>query len=272
MKAIIKDLSKYPVPTSLLDDKRQATFKLSKDLKSYLSKNDDYKTEDVFKKLKTIYNNKCAFCEGELLDNAKHIEHYRPKNKDERRISCCANTSYFWLAFSWDNLLLACGACNSSKGSCFDIQGTRVDYHEKYINYQLDNLQTIIKELDIIEKPLLVNPEQEDQQFFDKNLIFTTTGKILSRNMRLRYTIRVCNLNRKELIELRLKLINNLRNKIRRRKTDYSLGLIDIKTYVRDIALLHKDLQDELNNNPLFSALYKYADLHFDKFIKMIEK
>ncbi len=269
MKAIKKET---PVPISLTDNKRKETFNSNKELRLFPVNNTEYKTNDIYENLKTIYDNKCAFCQDTLLNSPKHIEHYRPKNKDERRVNCCANTSYFWLAFSWDNLLLACGSCNSSKGSCFDIEGTRADYEDKYRNYPLDELQNIIKELDIVEKPLLVNPEQEEQFFFDNNLIFTIAGKILSKNMRLRYTIRICNLNRNELIELRLKLINNLRNKIRRRKTDYSLRLIDTKTYARDIALLHKDLQDELNNNPYFSALYRYADLHFDIFTKIIKK
>ena len=267
MRTIKKNIQNIPI--SLLDNKRKATFNLIKDLKRYPNDNKDYKTAEIFKQLKTIYNNKCAFCEDTLLNSPNHIEHYRPKNKNERIKKCYADTSYFWLSFSWDNLLLTCGSCNSSKGTCFNIQGTKANYEQKYINYSLDNLQNIIKELDSIEKPLLVNPEQEEQMFFDENLIFTISGKILSKNMRLRYTIRICNLNRNGLIKLRLKLINSLRDRIRRRKADYWLSG-DKKAYIRDIALIHKDWQDMIMNNPKFSALYKYFDKYFNEFIKTI--
>lgn len=44
---------------------------------------------------------KCAFCE-KREEQAKYrdVEHYRPKNR------------YWWLAWSWDNLLFACFECN----------------------------------------------------------------------------------------------------------------------------------------------------------------
>ncbi len=268
MKAINKGAT---IPKSLIDSKRTEIFNSNKELKLFPANNTDYKTNDVFKQLKIIYNCKCAFCEYTLLNSPKHIDHYRPKNKDDRRENCCADMSYFWLAFSWDNLLLACNSCNSSKGSCFDIEGTRADYEEKYKNYSLDELQNIIKELDTTEKPLLVNPEQEDQSFFDNHLKFNYEGKISSDNKRLNYTIRVCNLNREELVTLRLELINDLRNTIRRRKADYKIGLTDSANFCRNIALLHKDWQEKLLSNPKFSALYKYFDNNFGDFIKTIE-
>jgi len=268
MKAIKKET---PIPQSLTDNRRKETFNSNKVLRLFPANNTEYKTNDVYENLKIIYDNKCAFCQDTLLNSPKHIEHYRPKNKNVDWKKCCANTSYFWLAFSWDNLLLACGSCNSSKGSCFDIDGTRADYNNKYKNYSLDELQSIIKELDIVEKPLLVNPEQEEQYFFDEHLIFTCSGKILSNNIRLRYTIRICNLNRDELVKLRLELINDLKNAIRERKTKYSLEHKDIKVYSRDIALLRLDWQNKLKTNPKFSALYKYFDKFFKEFIKTIE-
>ncbi len=266
-------------PATLTDTKRQETFNSLKKEKLFPAHNTDYKTDDVYEQLKLIYDCKCAFCQDTLLNSPKHIEHYRSKNKDERRKNCCADTSYFWLAFSWDNLLLACTSCNSSKGSCFDILGTRADYENKYKKYSLSDLQNIIKELDSTEKPLLVNPEQEEQSFFDHNLIFKVTdkrsgkslGKILSKNMRLRYTIRICNLNRDELIQLRLLIINDLRNAIRERKTKYMLEHKDKKKYSEDIALLRKDLQNKLLTKPQFSALYSYFDCHFMAFVKTIE-
>lgn len=56
---------------------------------------------DVQKILKELYHEKCAFCEQKAEVLA--VEHFRPKS------------IYYWLAYSWDNLLLACQKCNSHK-------------------------------------------------------------------------------------------------------------------------------------------------------------
>lgn len=71
--------------------------------------NSRYKQDDVKKALQTQYKNKCAFCEqySERWD----VEHYRPK------------TIYYWLAYSWDNLLYACPTCNQDyKKAKFDLK------------------------------------------------------------------------------------------------------------------------------------------------------
>src|SRR5690606_33652023 len=65
------------------------------------SNNDRYKLDDVKAALKSIYHNKCAFCEQRV--EMTHVEHYRPK------------AIYYWLAYSWDNLLIACHHCNANK-------------------------------------------------------------------------------------------------------------------------------------------------------------
>ncbi len=63
--------------------------------------NERYKYEDIKEKLINIYNDKCAYCESK--ERRLQVEHFRPKSK------------YYWLAYSWDNLLLSCSACNSKK-------------------------------------------------------------------------------------------------------------------------------------------------------------
>jgi hypothetical protein len=268
MKAITKDMTK--IPACLADETRQTAFLQNKKNEDYTASN-EYKTLEILKDLIGIYGTKCAFCEDSLLNSPKHIEHYRPKKKNKKTKKCCADTSYFWLAFSWDNLLLACGSCNSGKGSCFDIAGDRADYEKVYKTSILSNLQNIITDLDAIEKPLLVNPEQETQSFFDENLIFELKNKesahISSENERLSYTIRICKLNRKELVEKRLLVLNNLKNAINRRKNDYSLHK-DRAKYVRDIALLKQDFQEKLKHNPAFSALRNFILQHFLELIK----
>lgn len=62
-----------------------------------------------------MFGGKCAYCESQITHvSYSHIEHYRPKAKYPRH------------AFHWQNLLLACGVCNSSKykGDRFPLAST----------------------------------------------------------------------------------------------------------------------------------------------------
>ena len=67
---------------------------------------------------------KCPYCEMLIRPTGQPIEHFRPKhhaiqangNKDCGR--------YWWLAWTWENLLLACSTCNASnrKGNHFPLE------------------------------------------------------------------------------------------------------------------------------------------------------
>ena len=72
-----------------------------------------YKIVDIKSALEAIHNHKCAYCE--FYDQVLHVEHYRPKN------------GYHWLAYSWDNLLLACQKCNGHKKDQFGLSGVKVN-------------------------------------------------------------------------------------------------------------------------------------------------
>lgn len=63
-----------------------------------------YRHVQIQKALKAMLHGKCAYCESKIehISDA-HIEHYKPKSRFPE------------LAFDWDNLLLACGKCNSTK-------------------------------------------------------------------------------------------------------------------------------------------------------------
>ncbi len=58
----------------------------------------------------SVFHKKCAFCESAMSHvSAAHIDHYRPKG-DKR---------FVHLMFQWDNWLISCGSCNTSKGGAF---------------------------------------------------------------------------------------------------------------------------------------------------------
>lgn len=92
------------IPDILKNETRENIFNANIKAGKYIDKSNLYKTSSVQKELTKIYYFKCAYCEKKLLDTDLHIEHYRPKSV------------YYWLAYSWDNLLLSCGQCNRKKG------------------------------------------------------------------------------------------------------------------------------------------------------------
>jgi uncharacterized protein (TIGR02646 family) len=69
-----------------------------------------YRHREIQATLNRMFHGKCAYCESKIEHvSDAHIEHYRPKSR------------FLHLTFDWDNLLLACGKCNSTafKGDHF---------------------------------------------------------------------------------------------------------------------------------------------------------
>lgn len=82
-------------------------------------------------------HNKCAYCERMKNGDYGAVEHFRPKG------------TYYWLAYTWDNLLFSCSECNSSyKRDHFPL---------------LDETARNIAQQDISrEEPALLNPYADD--------------------------------------------------------------------------------------------------------------
>lgn len=71
---------------------------------------------------------KCAYCEAPTGEEEQPVEHFRPKDGAQRDPDDPASTDptrYWWLAWSWENLLFACTTCNgrSHKGNHFPLAG-----------------------------------------------------------------------------------------------------------------------------------------------------
>lgn len=67
----------------------------------------EFVKDDLFR----MQHNKCCYCET-ILESAKYhdVEHYRPK------------ATYWWLTWTWENLLFACFECNRTcKGDQFPL-------------------------------------------------------------------------------------------------------------------------------------------------------
>jgi len=167
--------------------------------------NSRYKQDDVKEALQIQYKNKCAFCEqyAERWD----VEHYRPK------------AIYYWLAYSWDNLLYACPTCNQDyKKEKFKLSAgnNRVAYNAT----DLPQIHQLCQTYNTAENPKLLHPEYDNAEPL---LTFDENGKISSTNIRAKYTIRTCGLDRKRLNERRRdEVIDNLIEQINDTILEYS--------------------------------------------------
>jgi uncharacterized protein (TIGR02646 family) len=65
---------------------------------------------------------KCCYCESRLQDERwEHVEHFRPKAEVQREQGGQQADGYWWLAWTWNNLLFACQRCNHAKGTFFPL-------------------------------------------------------------------------------------------------------------------------------------------------------
>jgi uncharacterized protein (TIGR02646 family) len=237
------------IPIILKSQNRKDAFDKNISSSQYSDDKNLYKVVSVQKKLKDIYHLKCAYCEQKLLDAPKHIEHYRPKN------------TYYWLAYSWDNLLLSCGSCNSSKGIKFQIKKTIVAYtHESF-----EDIHNFGNSYDTIEEPMVVNPEKEDVL---SKLIFNKEGNISSLDDRVIYTINeVCNLNREELIQKRVSILNDFISSVN--------GYIflmenenELKNNVKLFIPIVKDFKNKCNKTEEFYSFRYFILNHIEIFFE----
>lgn len=72
-----------------------------------------YNSDIVRDTLEGVQKNKCCYCETKSTRSNNDVEHFRPKaaySSDYKGVS--KYPGYFWLAYDWDNLFLACQVCN----------------------------------------------------------------------------------------------------------------------------------------------------------------
>ena len=102
-----------------------------------------YGSTSVREVLERLQHDKCCYCERKT---SGRIDHFRPKGAvRQSHKSNRVYPGYYWLAYQWNNLVLACEDCNLKKSDCFPLEdpGQRARNH-------LDPLD--------LEAPLLLNP------------------------------------------------------------------------------------------------------------------
>ena len=94
-----------------------------------------YASKTVKAALKACHHGKCCYCETVInVPYADaHVEHWRPKlSSRQARKQKSIWPGYYWLAYSWENLLLSCAFCNrDNKRDLFPLKnpGARALHH-----------------------------------------------------------------------------------------------------------------------------------------------
>lgn len=199
---------------------------------------DRYKLDDIRDALIAIYKHKCAYCEQKM--ERYNVEHYRPKK------------IYYWLAFSWDNLIMACPTCNGFKGLHFELGPgrNRVIFDNTETNIRLINCSS--SGYDTIEEPKMVNPEVTNPNGLIR---FQMSGIIESDNDRFKYTIEKCKIDRKYLNDDRRKILDVFKRDMRSAmlEPDPNIRIIQINT------IITKFINDSQDDELPFLAFRRFA-------------
>jgi len=157
------------------------------------------------------FHDKCAYCESKGRSVAAFdYDHFRPKGNAGDINGTISKLHYTWLMYSWDNLYLACPICNRNKANKFPVLKNRYK-----IPIKLERLEYDRKTLNEIEFQLFFDPkDQNPEQYFyysDEGHIEVLPLINEFQNERCTYTIDALDLNRKELVERRLQVIQQLK-------------------------------------------------------------
>lgn len=211
---------------------------------------------------------KCCYCEKKVTKSFNDVEHYRPKACADRRPGCTDRHGYWWLAFTWDNLLLSCPTCNrSAKNDQFPL------------NHGSISLQPETPPPGN-ESPLLIDPGASINPVEHIQFVLETVGPIGSpqywwarprnRSMLGGMTINVCKLNTSDHLELRNDHVANIvkpqlkglnvalataRREAVKREYDRALQMITAKNIYA--ALTYDALRSNIPDSKLQTILHK---------------
>ncbi|REC99026.1 hypothetical protein [Ectopseudomonas oleovorans] len=186
----------------------------------------EYKDFDVQHGLRELFKNKCAYCEGELLDDVE-VEHFRPKGGVTEDP---AHHGYWWLAHTWSNLLPSCGHCNKRRRQHIATESMTEDEllalqakkpkisYGKMNQFPIAGTRATYSAPDLApEQPYLINPCEEDPELFFEwstrghySIVVANAADPNSSARALR-NISVFGLNRLRLVQSRTIRLNELR-------------------------------------------------------------
>ncbi len=215
------------------------------------------------------YNNKCAICERNRGTELQ-VDHYRPKKPRLRGDHRYRQSGYFWLAYTWANLIPLCSKCNQKKSNKFPLKYWPDDDRvATYLNsdgmLNLDAYSPVW--LHEREAPLLINPEIDEKP--GKHFEYDSKGKIIGRTPEGIETINVCALNRRDLRRERKAIIIGYVSEIKEAIVEYkSSQELGKKAELRGaLKGVYRRICKGLNFDQPFSHLHGNIFNYFDKII-----
>jgi AAA domain, putative AbiEii toxin, Type IV TA system len=140
---------------------------------------DDKRIPELLDSLEYLFHKKCAYCESYLgPDLPLEVDRFRPprevtgltkwtKGRPVETLGGRMPDGYWWLAYEWENLYLACSECCSSKLTQFPILGHRSKPHSTGRAL-------------LLEDPLLVDPCFDNPHLY---LRFRSDGLVEGRTV-----------------------------------------------------------------------------------------
>lgn len=146
--------------------------------------------------LRTVFRDKCAYCEAAVRTSDGEVDHFRPKGGAVNLNGEKSPEHYWWLAYEWENLYLACRECVVAKGNKFPVKGRRAEIDTDWAEIEL-------------EKAILLDPCADEPE---KHLVFSDEGIVTGATERGEVTIDILSLNRSSLVGPRAAEIKSLQN------------------------------------------------------------
>lgn len=170
--------------------------------------------------LTQLFRGKCGYCESLIPEGGGVVDHFRPLS-DAVGLDARSNADgYWWLAYQWENLYLACVTCSRNKGHQFPVAG------EHAIPETLGD--ALIREHSLLLDPCLDDAESYfsfERSGHVKEEGLAATNPIFSKSLnRGRSTIEVFGLNRINLIQMRQAVIVETRRELSRATSAMRVG------------------------------------------------
>lgn len=213
-------------------------------------------TNEIVNELKRLYHNKCAYCEQPT--NSPDVEHYRPKGRvmiwiNEGWKVLETHKGYYWLCYEWSNLLPACQLCNRIG----DGKADKFPVFNMHITSPTSAEERAAIYLNTTEQPYLLHPEID---YPENYLAFKPTGEIIGTDEERRgyMTIKICSLQREDLIVARKTIVDDYVKRIKEALTRLTKYL-NIATFKTDLRFIINDLIEKQQLRYPYSLVHKYT-------------
>jgi hypothetical protein len=222
-------------------------------------------------------------CESALVTSPPHVDHYAPKsevrelivmghessgktNVTGRKTSIIPSRGYGWLAYYWNNYLLACERCNTPwKRAIFPV----FESPRCAISQSLDEVYKLGWPW-MGESPLLLNPYNTPYELPAHQFEFGPLKEIKGLTKVAKTTIDICGLDRPSLREQRRPKYEQTDRQIRRYLTTPNLSRSELR-------FLLEELHEQGKPNIPYAAVTRWLvdrhlDMRWDEFELVIQR